>query len=85
MIQAFEYLFVLSTIFIITVLPYVQLYKKEFILNINNKDTGLATSQWLALFIFIEMFTLKSLPLLTKIAVMTYFIMEFDFNHSSIN
>lgn len=69
----------LSTIIIVTVLPYVSLYKKEFILDIKDKDVGLSTAQWLSFFVIVDTILLKALPLLTKFSLMSLLILEFDF------
>jgi hypothetical protein len=79
MIEIFEFMFILSTAFVFIILPYVSLIRKEFILDITNKDEGLTVAQLISLFMMVDLFTLKALPLLTKVSVMTFILLEFEF------
>jgi hypothetical protein len=79
MIQTFEYIFVLSTLTVATVLPYIHFIKKEYILEFQNKDAALKVSYLLALHTFIDLFTLKAIPLVTKLSIMLFVLSETDF------
>ena len=79
MIQVMEYLFVLSSVIIFTVLPIVQIKRKEYILDLQDKEAALTSSKYLTLFLFIEFFTLKSIPFLTKAAIMAMCYYDLDF------
>lgn len=75
----FEYLFILSTAHTVITLPYISYFRKEYILDIDDKDAGLNIAQWFAMFMTIEVLCLKTLPILTKVAVMSFFLYEFKF------
>ena len=77
MIQVLEYLFVLASIVIALILPMVQ--KTDYILDLDDKESALDASKYLALFMLIEYTCLKALPLLTKIAIMTLCHYDLDF------
>ena len=78
MIQVLEYLFVLASFVIALVLPMVQ--KTDYILGLEDKESALDASKYLALFMFIEYTCLKALPLLTKVAIMTVCHYDLDFD-----
>ena len=79
MIETFELTFVLGALFTFFLLPYISLYKKEYILNIHNKEAALSVSQYLSLYIILEIFLLKCLPLMSKLAIQGFFLLEFSF------
>jgi hypothetical protein len=64
---------------VLVTLPYMSYLKKDYILDISDKDAGLNAAQWLALFVVVDLMCLKYLPLLTKCAVMGFFLCEFKF------
>jgi hypothetical protein len=74
-----EFVFLLSTVYITLILPYVSLYKKDYILGVENKDAALSAAYWLAFFIIVDIFCLKALPLLTKCTLMAFILIECDF------
>ena len=73
-----EFIFSLSTLSLITILPFIQFYKKDYIFGLTNKNEALSAASWLATFIFFDFFLLKALPLVTKVTVMTYILTELD-------
>lgn len=75
----FEFIFLLATAHTIIILPYVAYYKKEYILDIDDKDAGLAVALWFVMFILVDLLCLKTLPILTKLAIMSLFLCEFQF------
>ena len=78
MVQIMEFIFVLSTASLITILPFIQFYKKEYIFDLTNKKEALSAASWLATFIFFDFFLLKALPLVSKCVIMTYLLTEID-------
>jgi hypothetical protein len=69
MIQVMEYLFIYATLNLLVILSLVQLVRKDYMLGFSNKNAALSTSNYLTLFTFIEILTLKTLPLLSKVAL----------------
>ena len=78
MVQVLELMFSLSTLFLVTILPFIQFYKQDYILGVTNKKEALSASSWLATFIFFDFILLKALPLVTKCTVMTYLLTEIN-------
>lgn len=76
MVQTLEYIFILSTFTLVAILILVQFYRKDFILGITHKDAAINIGNWLALFIFIDILTLKALPLATKCTLMVVTLSE---------
>ena len=78
MVQIMEFIFVLSTASLITILPFIQFYKKEYIFDLTNKKEALSAASWLSTFIFFDFFLLKALPLVSKCVIMTFLLTEID-------
>ena len=78
MVQVMEFIFLLSTASLITVLPFIQFYKKEYVFDLTNKKEALSAASWLATFVFFDFFLLKALPLVSKCVVMTFLLTEID-------
>lgn len=78
MIQVMEYLFVIASFVIGIALIRVQ--KTDYILGLEDKESALEASKYLALFTLIEYASLKALPLLTKVAIMTVCHYDLDFD-----
>ena len=78
MVQVMEFIFVLSTAFLVTILPFIQFYKKEYIFDLINKKEALSAASWLATFVFFDFFILKALPLVSKCVIMTFLLTEID-------
>lgn len=72
----FEFVFLLATIHTIITLVYVAYFKKEYILDIEDKGSGLSVAQWFAMFTVVDLFCLKTLPILSKVATMSFFLSE---------
>jgi hypothetical protein len=70
-------MFLLSTLYTIIVLPYYAFFKKEYILEIDDKEAGLKCAQWLVLYYLIDFFCLYTLPLLTYCAVFGFLMTEY--------
>ncbi len=80
MVQVMEYWFMLSSMIILTVLPLIQLYKKDFILGFSNNNDALSAASWLSLYLFLDVIILKTLPLATKCAIMGFILTELNPN-----
>ena len=78
MIQTMEYIFVYSTLSVIVILPLVHWYKKDYILGIQNKESAVTCANWFTLYVFLDIFTLKALPLLTKVALSAFLHHDID-------
>lgn len=73
-----EFIFILATVYLITVLPYIQFFKQDYILGLDNKKEALSAASWLATYIFIDFWLLKALPLTTKCSLMIFILTEID-------
>ena len=71
-----EFIFVISSLILMTVLPLIQFYKNDYILGFRNTSDALSAATWLSVFIFFDFILLKALPLVTKCAFMAFILTE---------
>ena len=74
-----EYLFLYSTAYTIICLIYFGFWKKRYILDIEDKEGALRLAQWLVLYYIIDIYCLKTVPLLSRCALAGFFLSEFNF------
>lgn len=78
-VQMCEYIFIYSTVYTVFCLPYFAYYKRRYILDIEDKEAAMRLGQWLTLYYVVDFICLKLLPLLSRCAVVGFFLTEFNF------